>query len=760
MIACPGPPSSAPASRRHTAAAAAFLAMLALAAGLCGAPPPAEAQQALPVEPVDSDEPVVISADDLVFDEALGMVIASGNVEISQGARFLRADRVTYNQRTDIVTATGNIVLAEPTGEIIFADYAELQGDLADGFVRDLGILLTDNSRIAANAGVRRAGRVTEAERGVYSPCEICPEDPDAPPLWQLRAAQITHDTESNDVEYQDVYLDMFGVPVAYTPYLSHPDPTVERRTGFLQPTFGSTSDLGAFAIVPYYIDISPEQDTTIQAGMTARAGPIFLGQYRRRFRNGILETEGSVNRSERLVDDTDPDAELDDRVRGHFFGETRFDLSRHWRVGGRWQVVSDDTYLDIFNISDEDVLRSRGYAEGFYGLSYYAAEAYGFQDLRPGETEQGDIAPVLNANYVSEPGSVLGGQLTIDANALNLIENPEQTRRFTLASGWQREVYSDFGLVTNLSAQIRGDLYWVDDLVDEDDPSAPPEDSFATRFYPYVHAVGRYPLVRQWGDFQPLIEPVAALTASASLDDESDIPNNDSLDVEFDEINLLSVNRFPGFDRVEEGLRATYGLRAALFHIDGGSGSVFLGQSYRFDDDTEFEEGSGLEDNASDIVGRVTIQPQRYVDLDWRFRLSDEDFSARRSEVVARAGIPIFNVSSTYTFIDEIATEDGQSREEIAVRAQSRFADYWSARFAFRRDIAEDENRNISGALTYQDECFTLGFGVVQDLTEDRDRSEGTSVFVTIGFRNLGEPVRLGAGNILDLGGDGEDDS
>ncbi|MEO1059765.1 MAG: LptA/OstA family protein, partial [Actinomycetota bacterium] len=100
------------------------------------------------------------------FDEALGMVVASGNVEISQGDRILRADRVTYNQRTDIVTATGNIVLAEPSGEVIFADYAELQGDLADGFVRDLGILFTDNSRVAANAGLRRAGRVTEAERG------------------------------------------------------------------------------------------------------------------------------------------------------------------------------------------------------------------------------------------------------------------------------------------------------------------------------------------------------------------------------------------------------------------------------------------------------------------------------------------------------------------------------------------------------------------------------------------------------------------
>jgi LPS-assembly protein len=727
---------------------------MAVAVGVCAAGPGARAQTELPIEQPDADEPVVISADDLVFDEALGMVVASGNVEISQGQRILRADRVTYNQRTDIVTASGDIVLAEPSGEVIFADYAELQGDLADGFVRDVGILFTDDSRVAANAGLRRAGRVTEVERGVYSPCEVCPEDPDAPPLWQLRAARVTHDTETRDVEYQDAYLEMFGVPVAYTPYLSHPDPTVERRTGFLAPSFGFTDDLGGFIIVPYYIDISPEQDTTLRAGATTQAGPVLRAEYRRRFSNGALSVDGSINRSERVVDETPGDEDSGERFRGHFFGNTRFDLSEHWRVGGTWRVVSDDTYLDIFNITGEDVLRSRGFVEGFYGLSYYGLEAYGFQDLRPRAETQGDIAPVVTANHVSEPGSLFGGQWYVDANALNLVENPEQTRRFSLAGGWQRELYADFGLVTDLSAQVRGDVYWVDDLENPDDPTAPREDSVASRLYPFIHAVSRYPLVRQTGSLQQLIEPIVAFTASASLDDEDDIPNNDSLVVEFDEINLLSVNRFPGFDRVDEGIRATYGLRAGLFHTEGGSATAFLGQSYRFDDDTDFEEGSGLADNGSDIVGRVSVQARQYGNLEWRFRLDDTDFAARRSEVTARAGVPIFTAATTYTFVDGIATEDGEDREEIILGMSSQFAEYWSARASFRRDIAEEEDRNIGLGLTYRDECFTLGLGLVRDLTSDRDRSDGTSVFVTIGFRNLGEPVRLGTGTFSDLSG------
>ena len=750
MLAFGFPRITAPRHRRTPSTVLTLVAAIGLGYSIGGA----NAQEFQPLEQPDADQPVVISADDLVFDEALGTVIASGNVEISQGDRILRADRVTYNQSTDIVTATGNIVLAEPSGEVIFADYAELQGDLADGVVRNLGILFTDNSRAAANVGLRRAGRVTEAERAVYSPCDLCPEDPNAPPLWQLRAARISHDTETRDVEYQDASMEIFGIPIAYTPYLSHPDPTVERRTGFLTPRFGYTEDLGGLFSAPYYIDISPEQDATVQLGATTQAGPIFLGEYRRRFRDGFLNVSGSVNRSERLVDEGAPTEETTERFRGHFFGDTRFDLSEHWRVGGSWRFVSDDTYLDIFGISGDDVLRSRGYAEGFYGLSYYAIEAYGFQDLRAGDPAQGDIVPLLTASHVSEPGSLFGGQWSVNASALNLIENPEQTRRFSLSGGWQREIYSDVGLVTDLSAQIRGDLSWVDDLENPDDPSAPAEDSASTRLYPYVHLASRYPLVRQTGNLQQLIEPVVAFTAATSFDDPEEIPNNDSLVVEFDEINLLSVSRFPGFDLVEEGARVTYGLRAGLYHADGGSGSVFLGQSFRFAGENSFEVGSGLKDDVSDIVGRVSIQPRQYVDLDWRFRLDDSDFSARRSEVRATAGIPELRMTTTYTFLDGIATDDGEDREEILIGASSRLSQFWTANASYRRDIAERENRSVGGGLTYNDECFLFGLNVVQDLTEDRDRSRGVSVFVTIGFRNLGEPFTVGTGDIEDLSG------
>lgn len=728
---------------------------IAAGAALCGWLAAASAQESLPFPgggAAPSEEPVVLTADEVVYDETLELVIARGNVEISQEGRILRADQVTYNRRTRIVTATGNVVLVQPSGEVLFAEYAELEDDLRDGFIREVGVLLTDDSRIAANAGLRRDGQVTEVERAVYSPCDLCPDDPDRAPLWQVRATRVIHDTESHDVVYRDAVLDMFGVPVLYTPYLSHPDPTVERRTGFLTPLFGGSDDLGAFLFLPYYIDISPEQDATITAGGTTDAGFLLRGEYRRRFRDGSLVLDGSVNRSDRLVDEGTANAREDERWRGHVFGTARFDLNEHWRAGGRVELVSDDTYLETFNISTADVLTSRGYVEGFYGLNYASTELFAFQDLRVDGERQPKILPVANVDWMTEPGDLLGGQGFVQGNLVNLIQNPEQTRRVTAEGGWRRTLYSDFGMATSILASVRGDGYFVSDLTAADDETVIDESALSGRLYPLGDVTARYPLVRTSGAWQQLIEPVLSFTAATAVGNEDDIPNNDSVSIEFDEINLLSPDRFPGFDLVEEGVRVTYGLRTGLFHEEGSFATVFLGQSYRLDKaPTDFPEGSGLATRPSDLVGRVQLVALPWANIDWRFRFDQETLQPRRQEVSATGGVPQLRLTTTYTFIDpEAGTGLTEPREEILLAASSRVTDYWTASGSFLRDLAEQENRSIGAGVTYQDECFTFSLTWVRDLTEDRDRESGDTVFVTVAFRNLGDPIRIGTTSLF----------
>ncbi len=270
-----------------TAAAALLMAVI------CGLPAfPASAELEKP--------PILFTADQLTHDRELGITTATGNVEIIREDRTLIADTVTYNAPRDFVTASGNISLVEPSGDVLFADYMELTGDLKTGAIENFRAILSDGTRIAAASGNRTDGNRTEMRKGVYSPCYLCPDNPREPPIWQIKAVKVVHDQEDQTVEFQNAWLELAGIPVFYTPYLSQPDPTVKRKSGFLPPEFGVSSDLGALLQVPYFWAITPYSDLTIAPAMLSKEGPLLEGEYRHRLTKGDFLFQGSITRDSR----------------------------------------------------------------------------------------------------------------------------------------------------------------------------------------------------------------------------------------------------------------------------------------------------------------------------------------------------------------------------------------------------------------------------------------------------------------------------
>ena len=163
---------------------------------------------------LDQEIPVVFKADQLRNEQKLGIVVATGNVEFSQGERTLMADVVTYNRRADTVAAKGNVSILEPTGEVIFADRVKVTGDLRDGIMENMRVRLADGARIAAAGGRKIGGEKTEFLKAVYSPCELCEDDPSRAPIWQVKAFNVTHDQTSRDVIYKDAFMEVSGLPV------------------------------------------------------------------------------------------------------------------------------------------------------------------------------------------------------------------------------------------------------------------------------------------------------------------------------------------------------------------------------------------------------------------------------------------------------------------------------------------------------------------------------------------------------------------
>lgn len=694
----------------------------------------------------DPNAPVDLAADNLQHDEDTGIITASGHVEFVQGARILRADTISYNLNTGTVTAKGNIVLSEPNGDVHFAEEAELSDEMRNGFVAGLQSYLSEGGHFTAEQGRRINEKLIVMRNAAYTPCE-CEEDEDGDPAWQILADEVSVDEEDHTIRYKNARFELFGVPVAWTPFLSHPDGKVKRKNGFLTPQVGFDSQLGFNVTNNYYYSIAPDKDATIGVMAMTQELPVALAQYRQRFAQADLLVEGSATRSNRSDSVAGQEVITDDEFRGHLFGESRWSINEKWRAGLDLEMTTDDQYLRQYDFSNEDVLENELYVERFSGRNYAVGRLLAFQDVRIAEeqTDQPNVLPEAEMNFIGEPNAVLGGRWDAEISTLQLQrEDGQDMTRVVGAAGWQRRHIADAGLVSTLDLSVRGDAYHTNDRDIATGANLRSNDGSETRILPRAHLVSSMPFVKPMERAQAVIEPTASVTVAPNIDDiDGSIPNEDSQDVQLDASNLFEPNRFPGKDRLEDRTHATYGVRTGLYGYQGSFGEVFLGQSYRFDEtDNPFPAGSGLENQESDWVGQVAGDYDGRFGVNYRFQLNGRNFSSRRHEVDGYADFGRLDLGSRYLFAKGLeGTAIDESREQIFGGASYHVTRSWRVRGSMLRDMGETPGlRSATFGVDYFGCCLSLSTTVERNITSDVSGDSGTEVMFRIGLKGLGD--------------------
>ncbi len=697
--------------------------------------------------PLSEDQPALITADEVTYNESTGIVTARGSVEISQGSRVLLADSVSYNTANDVVTANGNVALLEPGGEVLFSDYAEVTGDLREAFVRDVGVLLSDESRLAAVSAVRTEGNRTELTKAVYSPCELCESDPTKAPLWQLKARKVVHDQEEQTVTYRDATFEVFGLPLFYTPYFSHPDPTVDRKTGFLAPTFGSSGQLGLTAEVPFFIVIDDTSDATIAPIFTTKELPVLQGEYRKILPQGNFIFSGSGTIADRVNDDG---STTNNAFRGHLRTRLDYNFNPTYRGGIQIDTTTDDTYLRTYDLGTPSTLFSEAFIEGFKGRDYVTARLFGFQGLSSEDnTEEIPIAlPYLELSHVSDP-LVFGSVFNFDANLVDLVRiEGRDTRRAHVMGQWNLPYTSPIGDQYLFRASVQADGYWVNDFDPDDAGNVNPDDGgteLAGRIHPQAALMWSYPWVADLGTWQTVFEPIVQGVLATRDNNPERIPNEDSQDLEFDDTNLFAMNRFPGVDRVQPGPRVDYGAEWSLLAPEGGEVRFLVGQSYRpFDDKGVYPTGSGLETNISNLVGGLRASPAPWLDATWRFSVDTGSGSFDRNEIGFSAGVPKLRLNVEYLQADALLNDQDEEilegRNQITVGLSSRVSENWFAYGSHLQDIEDNRALRTRGGIRYEDECIVVEAVFERSRFDDRELDPDNSFYIKVSLRSFGD--------------------
>ena len=344
-----------------------LLIFAAALVGLCLGSPPAYSQVGQPNEmtfptrpkqpqppPPPADAPMLVQATEIKYDYTNNTVAAVGNVQIYYGGSTIEANQVIYDQKTKRLRAEGNARLTEPDGKITYGQVIDLTDDYRDGFVDSLRLETPDDTRMAAVRADRTQGNYTVFNNGVYTACEPCKDDAKKPPLWQVRAARIIHDQGEKMLYFEDATIDFFGLPLAYFPFMSTPDPTVKRKTGFLFPTFTSGTAYGVGVTLPYYLALAPNYDLTLYPTYTSQQGLLMEADWEQRLASGnySIKAAGIYQQDPGYFATRDGvGAPTTQPFRGVAISAGQFDLADKWVWGWTGVLITDPTFIADYNL-------------------------------------------------------------------------------------------------------------------------------------------------------------------------------------------------------------------------------------------------------------------------------------------------------------------------------------------------------------------------------------------------------------------------
>jgi len=696
---------------------------------------------------IDKNAPVTFSADEVDYDKDKSLVTATGHVEAWQNGHVMRADKITFDRNTGVAAATGNVVLMEPDGEVMFADYAEMQNNMNDGILKDLRALLQQNGKLAANGAQRTGGAINELSKVVYTTCNVCAKDPSHPPLWQIRASSGVQDTEHKKIEYKDATLEMFGVPVAYFPYFWHADPSVKRESGILPPVVGTSSNIGVFYGQPYYLVIDDQSDATFLPMMTTQTGPQLDVEYRRRFNDGTFLVNTSVGY-------------VDQQPQGSFSSQGQFAFNDTWRWGFDVNRATSTDYVRDFHLvagltGDQNVLASNFYVEGFGQGSYTRLDSKLYQGLNAAlnTSTLPIVLPRYQYSYFGLPDS-LGGRLSVSTGAFNVARSSgTNTRRGSLTVDYERPFAGMLG--DQWKVTLHGDAAAYDANQFNELPNYAPQSHIAdARALPQLGVDMHWPFARDGGAWgTQLIEPIVQVIFAPQTGDSQlqRYPNEDSLDFQFTDANLFGFNRFTGIDRLDGGTRANAAMHGA-WYLGGVTFDGLVGQSYRTGVNNLFPESSGLHDQVSDIVARGTFTPASWLDFTYRTRLDKNTFQTHFSEAVTSFGVDKFRLSGGYIYTnfnpfyyyDQPAPPPAGSnyyfpRNEVSLAVSSKWDSYRLTGYA-RRDLATNQMVEVGADAIYEDECFIFDSRLYRRYTSINGDNGATTILFLLTFKTIGQ--------------------
>ena len=542
-------------------------------------------------------------------------------------------------------------------------------------------------------------------------------------PPWLISAKEVKHDKEKKIVSYKNALFKFYDIPVLYFPKFFHPDPTVERHTGFLTPRFTSQNS-GSYLSLPYFIAITESSDFTFSPRLYENSNNLYQGEYRKVTKNSNHILDLGIKSNDALIrDDGSSDT--------HFFYDssikTNLNSFKISQLNIKLQSVSDEKYLKSHDVrssivDNQSSLNSSIEFTGFNDDFEIQLSTEVYEDL--GKSNENDrfeyIFPNFNLN--TNIDTTLSGVLKVNSLGYNKLFNTNIKEKVLV----NNLTYKSLNKI-NYTGLISNYEFTLKNFNADSENSLKYKNKIENNLQGLFQFNAKIPFNKVGEKFESLLTPIFNVKLNPYQNKNFSAKNRI-----VDYSTIYSINRLSSNEILEGGESITIGNEYKILDKLNNNEEIFglnLAASFRTEENKDLPTNSYLGQKSSNIVGQSNLKFNKYVDLNYDF-MSDNNIGDMNYHKI-KSNFRINNFVTSFEFLEEnnhIGNESFISNETSYT-----FDDTKNLLFRTRKNKKTNLTEYYDLIYQYKMDCLTAGLEYRKTYYTDGTLQPKESLFFTV---------------------------
>ena len=673
---------------------------------------------------VNIEDKYKIYSKNLIYDRNIMEIRSSEDTTINDnvenvfnfedGFKFEINKEIVTAKRTNIIDNFNNSYKFENT-KINLINNEIIGKEIAIDFVDNLFGQENNDPKLKGRSTVSN-DKFTKIYKSVFSTCNTvnkkCRD-------WELQSEEFNHDKNKKIFEYKKSWLKMFDKRVMYFPYFNHPDPSVDRKSGFLTPSWTNSENLGRWVHIPYFKVLSDDRDMTFNPRIYFEDKLILQSEYRQALKNdGLLTSDFSINHD-------------GDNRSSHFFANIDGELNETTSYEVQFQDVTNDNYLKLYNLSltspiinNESLLTSHlkinKDVENDYSLSLSSII---YEDLAKKDSDKFQyVLPSFNYTNYIPIDEKYNGDFTFNSSGFQ--KNFDTNK-------YEAVVNNDFLFTSNSLISKDGFSSKYDLLLKNTNSYSEKSSNYDEKNVHDIFGISMFqaelPLKKELENSTNFLKPIASFKYS---------PNNtkdiSSKDVRLDYTSVFSLNRIAQSDMVEGGKSLSLGLEFENQNLNNEKNFGFnIANVIKNRKNNNLPNKSKLNQTRSDIVGEMEYNLNDTIDLNYKFSY-DRDLDHSNYDSIGST-FTLNNFVTTFDYLTE--HNDLPDSEVLKISSSYDINERSNLTFKTRKDLDKSFTEYYNLIYTYKTDCLEANFEYNKKYYSDGKIVPDESLFFTLKF-------------------------